>query len=43
VTYIGERRIAYMVLVGRPGGRRPLVRPGREWKINIKIDLQELE
>jgi hypothetical protein len=26
---MGERRVAYMVLVGKPEGRRPLGRPRR--------------
>jgi hypothetical protein len=33
-TY-GERRGAYRVLVGKPGGRRPLGRPRRGWEDNI--------
>jgi hypothetical protein len=28
--------------VGRPEGRRPLVRPRRGWEGNIKMDLQEV-
>ena len=31
-----------MVLVGRPEGKRPLGRPRRRWKDNIKMDLQEV-
>jgi hypothetical protein len=37
---MGERRGAYRVLVGKPEGRRPLERPRRRWKDNIKMDLQ---
>jgi hypothetical protein len=33
---------AYMILVGRPEGRRPLGRPRRRWENNIKMDLQEV-
>ena len=33
-----ERRGAYRVLVGKSEGKRPLGRPGRRWKDNIKID-----
>jgi hypothetical protein len=33
---------AYMNLVGRPEGRRPLGRPRRRWEDNIKRDLQEV-
>jgi hypothetical protein len=39
---MGERRDAYKALVGKPEGRRPLGRPRRRWKNNIKIDLREV-
>jgi hypothetical protein len=39
---MGEGRGAYMILVGRPEGRRPLGRPRRRWEDNIKIDIQEV-
>jgi len=39
---MGERRGEYRVLVGKPGGNRPLGRPRHKWKDNIKMDLQEL-
>ena len=39
---MGERRGAYRVLVGKPGGKRPLVRPRRRWEGSIKMDLQEV-
>jgi hypothetical protein len=42
VAYKGERRGACSVLVGKPEGKRPLVRLMRTWKNNIKIDLQEM-
>jgi hypothetical protein len=29
-------------LIGRPEGRRPLVRPRRRWEDNIKMDLREI-
>ena len=32
----------YRVLVGKPEGKRPLGRPRRRWKDNIKTDLQEV-
>ena len=38
----GERRGVYMVLVGKLEGKRPLGRPRRRWKDNIKMDLQEV-
>jgi hypothetical protein len=37
----GERRNAYRVLVGKPGGKRPLGIPRRRWVDNIKIDLAQ--
>ena len=43
MTCIGERRVAYRVLVGRPEERRSLGRPQRKWEGNIKMDLQGLE
>ena len=32
----------YKVLVGKPGGKRPLGRPRRRWEGNIKMDPQEV-
>jgi hypothetical protein len=32
-----------MVLMGKPEEKRPLARPRRRWKDNIKVDLQEVE
>jgi len=37
----GERRGVYRALVGKPEGKRPLVRPRRRWEDNIKMDLQK--
>jgi len=42
VARMGERRSAKRVLVGKPGGRRPLGRPSHRWEDNIKMDLQEM-
>jgi hypothetical protein len=42
VAHMGEKRGAYTILVGRPEGSRPLGRPRRRWKDNIKLDLQEV-
>ncbi|KAJ4445854.1 hypothetical protein ANN_12539 [Periplaneta americana] len=42
VARMGESRNAYRGLVGRPEGKRPLGRPRRRWKNNIKIDLGEV-
>ena len=32
----------HRVLVGKPEGKRPVGRPRRRWKDNIKMDLQEV-
>jgi hypothetical protein len=40
-TY-GEKRDTYSVLAGKSEGRRPLARPRRRWKNNIKTDLPEI-
>ena len=39
---MGEGRGVYRVLVGKPEGKRPLGRPRRRWKDNIRMDLQEV-
>jgi hypothetical protein len=39
---MGEGRGAYRILVGRPEGRRPLVRPRRRWEDNIEMDLKKV-
>jgi hypothetical protein len=41
VARMGEVRGAYIILVGRSEGRRPLGRPRLRWEDNIKIDLRE--
>ena len=40
VAYMGKRRGAYWIFVGRPEGRRPLGRPRHRWCDDIKMDLQ---
>ena len=42
VARMGERRDVYRVLVGKPGGKRPLGRPRRGWEDNIKMALLEV-
>ena len=37
-----EGRGVHRVLVGKTEGKRPLGRPRRRWKDNIKMDLQEV-
>jgi hypothetical protein len=39
---MGERRGIYRVLVGKPGGKRPLGKPRHRWEDNIKMDLNEV-
>jgi hypothetical protein len=36
----GKTMNAYMILVGKPEGKRPLGRPRRRWVDNIKMDLR---
>jgi hypothetical protein len=43
VARMGDRRGAYRVLVGRPKGKRPLIRPRRRWDGNIKMDFQQVK
>jgi len=42
VACMGERSGVYKVLVGKPEGKRPLVRPRHRRDSNIKMDLQEV-
>jgi hypothetical protein len=42
VARMGARRGAYRALVGKTEGRRPLGRPRRRCKDNIKMDLREV-
>jgi len=42
VVRMGEGRGVHRVLVGKPGGKRPLGRPRRRWKGNIKMDVWEV-
>jgi hypothetical protein len=42
VARVGEGRGVYRVLVGRPGGKRPLGSPRRRWEDNIKMNLREM-
>jgi hypothetical protein len=38
----GAKRNAYILLVGKPEGKRPLGRPRRRWVDNIRMDLGEV-
>ena len=42
VACMEEGRGVHKVLVGKPERKRPLGRPRRRWKDNIKMDLQEV-
>ena len=42
VARMGEERVVYRVLVGKPEGRRPLWRHRRRRVDNIRMDLQEV-
>jgi hypothetical protein len=40
VARMGKGRGVYMALIGKPEGKKPLVRRRRRWVENIKMDLQ---
>jgi hypothetical protein len=42
VVRMAERISAYRVLVGKPEGKRPLRKPRRRWKDNMKMNLQDV-
>jgi len=42
VAPMGEKRVVYGVLVGKPERKRSLGRPRRRWVDNIRMDLQEV-
>ena len=37
-----EGRSAFKILTGKPTGKRPLGRPRRRWKDNIRMDLEKI-
>jgi len=39
---MGDSRVVYRLLVGKPEGKIPLRRPRHRWEDNIKMDLQEV-
>jgi hypothetical protein len=39
---MGEERKLYKILVGKPEGKRPLVRSRRRWEDGIRMDLREI-
>jgi len=42
LTRMGDRRVVYSILVGKPEGKRTLGRPRRRWEDNKKMNLQEV-
>ena len=42
VASLREGRSNFKILTGKPTGKRPLKRPRRRWKNNIRIDLKEI-
>jgi hypothetical protein len=42
VACMGEKRNAYIVLVGKPEGQRPLGRPRHRWEDSIEMDCREI-
>jgi hypothetical protein len=40
---MGEKRNTCRLLVGKPEGKRPLVRPRRRWVDDIGMDLGRIE
>jgi hypothetical protein len=39
VAQMKEKRSVYRLLVGKPGGKKPLGRPRRRWVVNIRMDI----
>ena len=42
MAHVEEGRGVHKVLVVKPEGKRPLGRPRRRWKDNIKMDFEEV-
>jgi hypothetical protein len=43
VARMGEKRNAFRLLVGKPGGKKLLRIPRHRWDDNIKMDLGEIK
>jgi hypothetical protein len=43
VARMREKRNAYRILAGKPGGKRPLARLRHRWVYNITTDLRKIE
>ena len=39
---VGDRRNACRILLGKPEGKGPFLRPSYRWEDNFKMDLQEV-
>jgi hypothetical protein len=39
----GGKRNACRIIVGKPEGKRPVLRPRYGWMVHIKMDLREVE
>ena len=42
VARMEEGKSAFKILTGKPIGKKPLWRPRRRWKNNIRMDLEEI-
>ena len=42
VAHMGDRRVLYKILVGKPEGKSPFRRPRRTWDNNINLGLQQV-
>ena len=42
MAHMGDRRVAYKVLVGKPEGKSPFGRPRRTWDSNNNLGLHEV-
>jgi hypothetical protein len=42
VARMGEKRNAYMLLSGKPEGKKPLRKPRRRWVDSIQMNLREI-
>jgi hypothetical protein len=43
IVYMDEVRNTYKIFIGKSSGKKPLVRPKHRWKVNIKLDLGEID
>ena len=42
VARMEEGRSAFIILTGKPTGKKPLKRPKRRWEYKIKMDLKKI-